>query len=423
MNRWLQVFTNPDLRRKILLVIGILVIYRLLAAIPVPGVDPQAVQDITEGNQFFQLVDTFAGGGFSSVSIVMLSVAPYITSSIIMQLSTVAFPQMKALQKEEGEQGRQQFNQYTRLLTVPLAILQSISIITLFRSQGIVTDLVPLEIITAISVITAGTVTLMWFGEIITNQKIGNGISMIIFAGIISALPNAIQQFSAIYNPQDIPTYILYLVLIVLGIMGIVFVNEGQRNIPISYSKQARQSLSVRSQVENYLPLKVNQAGVIPIIFALSIIFFPTFILQALVQSDQEWIRETSQNLLTVWTDDLFLSIGSFVLVFAFTYFYTSIIFDPHSIAENLQRRGGFITGIRPGEQTAEYLSYVSKRIILFGASFLGVIAVVPFVLTAFTGQEALAIGGTSLLIVVSVVVETMKQLDAQIIVRDYENL
>lgn len=423
MNRWLQVFTNPDLRRKILLVIGILVIYRLLAAIPVPGVDPQAVQDITEGNQFFQLVDTFAGGGFSSVSIVMLSVAPYITSSIIMQLSTVAFPQMKALQKEEGEQGRQQFNQYTRLLTIPLAILQSISIITLFRSQGIVTDLVPLEIITAISVITAGTVTLMWFGEIITNQKIGNGISMIIFAGIISALPNAIQQFSAIYNPQDIPIYILYLALIVGGIMGIVFVNEGQRNIPISYSKQARQSLSVRSQVENYLPLKVNQAGVIPIIFAFSIIFFPTFILQALVQSDQEWLRETSQNLLVIWTDDLFLSIGAFVLVFAFTYFYTSIIFDPHSIADNLQRRGGFITGIRPGEQTAEYLSYVSKRIILFGALFLGIIAVVPFVLTAFTGQEALAVGGTSLLIVVSVVVETMKQIDAQIIVRDYENL
>lgn len=423
MSRWLQVFTNPDLRRKILLVLGILFVYRILAAIPVPGVDPQALQDIAEGNQFFQLVDTFSGGGFSSFSIVMLSVAPYITASIIMQLSTVAFPQMKALQKEEGEQGRQQFNQYTRLLTVPLAILQSISVITLFRSQGIVEDLIPLEIITAISVITAGTVALMWLGEIITNQKIGNGISMIIFAGIISALPNAIQQFSAIYNPQDIPTYILYLVLIVLGIMGIVFVNEGQRNIPISYSKQARQSAMVRSQVDNYLPLKVNQAGVIPIIFALSIIFFPTFILQALVQSDQEWIRETSQNLLTVWTDDLFLSIGSFVLVFAFTYFYTSIIFDPHSIAENLQRRGGFITGIRPGEQTAEYLSYVSKRIILFGASFLGVIAVVPFVLTAFTGQEALAIGGTSLLIVVSVVVETMKQLDAQIIVRDYENL
>jgi preprotein translocase subunit SecY len=332
-------------------------------------------------------------------------------------------PQLKALYKEEGEQGRQKFNLYTRILTVPLGIVQSISMITLFRSQGLVTELSRLELVTAVAVITAGTVLLMWIGEFITNQNIGNGISLIIFAGIIAGFPAFLNQFLINFQRSEIPTYAIYLVITLLIIYAIIYVTEGQRNIPISYSKSARSVSMVRSHVDTYLPLKVNQAGVIPIIFAVSLMVFPQVLLQFLSQTSIEWIVPTATSLLSLWLNPTFYASAYFVLVFVFTYFYTSIIFEPQSIAENLQRQGGFITGVRPGQKTADYLSYVSNRIILFGALFLSSIAVLPFIMTGFTGDQTLAIGGTSLLIVVSVVLETMKQIDSQIITRDYDHL
>lgn len=423
MNRWLYVFKLPELRSKIIAVLGLLVAYRALASVPVPGVDVEAIRQFTEGNQLFQLFDLFSGGGFSSFSIVMLGVGPYITASIVMQMFTMIVPQLKALYKEEGEQGRQKFNQYTRLLTVPLGIFQSISMITLFRSQGLIQDLSRLETITAIAVITAGTVLLMWIGELITDKNVGNGISLLIFAGIIAGFPGFVNQFVINFQQSEIPTYTLYGVIALAIIYAIIFVTEGQRNIPISYSKQARTASMVKTHVDTYLPLKVNQAGVIPIIFAVSLMVFPQVAFQFFAQSGIEWLVPTATYMLNLWNNQVFYAIAYFVLVFAFTYFYTSIIFEPQSIAENLQRQGGFITGIRPGKKTADYLAYVSNRIILFGALFLSTIAVLPFVMTGFTGDQSLAIGGTSLLIVVSVVLETMKQIDSQIIVRDYENL
>ncbi len=423
MNRWMYVFKLPELRSKIIAVLGLLVAYRVLASIPVPGVDVETIRQFTEGNQLFQLFDLFSGGGFSSFSIVMLGVGPYITASIVMQLFTVILPPLKALYKEEGEQGRQKFNQYTRLLTVPLGIFQSISMITLFRSQGLIQELSRLEIITAITVITAGTVLLMWIGELITDKNVGNGISLIIFAGIIASFPGFVNQFRINFQQSELPTYALYAVISAAIIYAIIFVTEGQRNIPISYSKQARTVSMVKTRVDTYLPLKVNQAGVIPIIFAVTLMIFPQVIFQFGAQSGISWLVPISTSLLLLWSNQVFYAIAYFVLVFAFTYFYTSIVFEPQSIADNLQRQGGFITGIRPGQKTADYLSYVSTRIILFGALFLSTIAVLPFIMTGFTGDQSLAIGGTSLLIVVSVVLETMKQIDSQIIVRDYENL
>lgn len=422
MKRWLHIVKIPELRNKLLLVLGLLIIYRLIASVPIPGVDIERIANFANSNQIFGLLDVFSGGGFSNFSLVALGVGPFITASIIMQLFTMVIPALKQLYKEEGEQGRQVFNQYTRMLTVPLAIVQGMSTLTLLRSQDVIQDISSLQVITIIALMTAGTVGLMWIGEIITKQNVGNGISLIIFAGIIAGLPTTLRQFFINFERGDIPLYLVYVALILGVIYAIVFITEGQRNIPISYSKKSRGSL-VNAQVDTYLPLKVNQAGVMPIIFAVSLVLFPQVLASMLQQTGIQWLVSVATAINSFLSNQVAYASVYFVLVLVFTYVYTTIVFEPKAVAENLQKQGGFVTGIRPGEKTAQYLQYVSNRIILFGAIFLGIVAVLPFVVTGFTGNQSLAIEGTSLLIVVSVILETMKQIESQIIVRDYDRL
>lgn len=422
MKRWLYIAKIPELRNKLILVLSLLIVYRLIASVPIPAIDVSRIKEFASSNQIFGLLDIFSGGGFSNFSLVALGVGPHITASIIMQLFTMVIPSLNRLYKEEGEQGRQVFNQYTRMLTVPLAIVQGMSTLTLLRSAGVIQEITSLQVIIVIALMTAGTMGLMWLGEIITNQKVGNGISLIIFAGIISSLPTTINQFRVNYNQADIPTYLLYLVIILAVIYAIIFITEGQRNIPISYSKKSRGVL-VNSQVDTYLPMKVNQAGVMPIIFAVSLVLFPQVLANLLLQTKIDWVVNIANNVNSFLANQVAYATLYFVLVLIFTYVYTTIVFEPKAVAENLQKQGGFVTGIRPGEKTAQYLQYVSNRIIIFGAIFLGLIAVLPFIMTGFTGNQSLAIGGTSMLIVVSVILETMKQIDSQIIIRDYESL
>ncbi|MEY3471292.1 MAG: hypothetical protein RLZZ223_642 [Candidatus Parcubacteria bacterium] len=422
MKRWLYIAKIPALRNKLILVLALLVVYRLVAAVPIPGIDVESIKSFTESNQIFGLLDVFSGGGFSNFSLVALGVSPYITASIIMQLFTMVIPSLNRLYKEEGEQGRQVFNQYTRMLTVPLAIIQSMSTLTLLRSQNIIQDITSIQVITIIALMTAGTIGLMWLGEIITNQNVGNGISLIIFAGIIASLPTTLSQFILNFNRSNLPLYLLYLVITLAVIYAIIFITEGQRNIPISYSKKSRGAL-VNAQVDTYLPMKVNQAGVMPIIFAVSLVLFPQVISNLLIQTKVSWVVSAATTVNNLLSNQIFYASVYFVFVLIFTYVYTTIVFEPKAVADNLQKQGGFVTGIRPGEKTAEYLQHVSNRIIIFGAIFLGLIAVLPFIMTGFTGNQSLAIGGTSLLIVVSVILETMKQIESQIIVRDYDSL
>lgn len=422
MKRWLHIARIPELRNKLLLVLGLLIVYRLIASVPIPGVDIERIASFANSNQIFGLLDVFSGGGFSNFSLVALGVGPYITASIIMQLFTMVIPALKQLYKEEGEQGRQIFNQYTRMLTVPLAIVQGMSTLTLLRSQDVIQDISSLQVITIIALMTAGTVGLMWIGEIITKQNVGNGISLIIFAGIIAGLPTTLNQFIINFERGDIPLYLVYVALILGVIYAIVFITEGQRNIPISYSKKSRGSL-VNAQVDTYLPLKVNQAGVMPIIFAVSLVLFPQVLASILQQTGIQWLVSVATAINSFLSNQVAYASVYFVLVLVFTYVYTTIVFEPKAVAENLQKQGGFVTGIRPGEKTAQYLQYVSNRIILFGAIFLGIVAVLPFMVTGFTGNQSLAIEGTSLLIVVSVILETMKQIESQIIIRDYDSL
>jgi len=416
-----QIIKIKDLRKKIFFVLGILVIFRIAAAIPVPGIDISRLKSFFEGNQFFGLLNIFSGGALDNLSIVMLGIGPYITSLIIMQLLTMIFPKLKEMYQGAGEQGRQKFNQLTRMLTVPLAILQGYGLLALLQNQNVIDRLDLFSLITNISVVTAGTIFLMWLGELISEKKIGNGISLLIFAGIIAALPTQIRQFYLNFDPSMIPTLIAFLAVAVVVIAGVVFINESQRNIPVSYAKRVRGS-KVYGGVSTYLPLKVNQAGVIPIIFAISILLFPGMLGSFMQLSDEEWLQRIGGSMASFFNTTGFLyGAMYFILVFGFTYFYTAVTFDTKQISENVQKQGGFVPGIRPGSPTAEFLNKVMNRITLVGAISLGFIAVLPFIVQYFTGTATLTIGGTALLIAVSVVLDTMKQIKAQLVMHEYE--
>lgn len=418
----------PELRRRFLIVFGLLLLFRIAAVIPVPGVDPASLQSLFAGNQLFGLLDIFSGGGLSNLSIVMLGVGPYITASIVMQLLTMIIPRLEEMQKEEGDIGRRKINQWTRFLTVPLAALQGFAFINLLQRGGLGgvglpgISLTPWDLAVTIITVTAGTLLLMWLGELITEQGIGNGISLIIFVGIIGSLPQAISQAVLTYTPDLLLSYIGFAVVTVIVIAGVIIVTEGQRSIPVSYAKRVRGNRQFGG-VSTHLPLRVNQAGVIPIIFALSIMLFPGVIANFLLGVDNETVVRGARWVVNLFQDQLFYGLAYFVLVVAFTYFYTSITFDPNQIAENIQKQGGFIPGIRPGRQTAKYLRFIVHRITLTGALFLGLIATLPLMLQAATGITSLTIGGTALLIVVSVVLETMKQVESQITMRQYSNI
>jgi len=358
-----------------------------------------------------------------NISIVMLGVGPYITASIIMQLMTMIFPKLDQMNKEEGEAGRQKFNMITRYLTVPLAIVQSLGMIALLKSQGMMGDLTIFNYAMIVVTATAGTVFLMWLGELITEKGVGNGVSILIFAGIVIALPTSVKQIIATWDPTQALLYLGFLILSILTVAGIVISNEGTRNIPITFARRMRNNTGAGGSVESHLPLKVNQAGVIPIIFAMSIMLFPRMISGALANVNNPTVAGIAGNIADFFANQFYYGLIYFILVVAFTFFYTAVTFDPKSVAENLQRQGGFIANIRPGEPTITYLNYIVNRITLSGALFLGFIAVLPFIVQGMTGIQTLTIGGTGVLIVVSVVIEIIKQIEAQLVMRDYDGL
>jgi preprotein translocase subunit SecY len=413
------IFGDESLRKKILFALGVLVITRVFAMIPIPGVDALRLQSLFSSSEFLSLLNVFSGGGLSNLSIVMLGVGPYISASIIMQLLTVMVPKLKEMNQEEGEAGRKRFTQYSRLLAVPLAVIQGYAFITLLQRQGVLPELAPSVLIIDILVIVAGSMLLMWLGELITEFGIGNGVSLIIFAGIVSQLPATIGQLLFTYDASQLPIYLAGIVITLLVTYGVVLVTEAERPIPITYSKQVRGGRTYGG-LSTYLPLRVNQAGVIPIIFALSILIFPQMILEFLSQSTIASISSASVFLLGVLSNNWFYTSTYFVLVFLFTYFYTAVTFDPDQISTNLQKSGAFIPGVRPGNATAEYIARIITRLTLVGALFLGFIAILPLILRSITGIQALAIGGTALLIVVSVIIDLVKKIDAQASVREY---
>lgn len=415
-----HIFQDKGLRKQILFVLGALVVFRLLSAIPIPGVNQAALSQFLNNSQFFGLLNVFSGGGLSVLSIVMLGVGPYITSSIIMQLLTMMSPNLKAMYTEEGQIGRRKFTQYSRLLTVPLAFAQAFGFIVLLQKQGIVAHLETFALLTNVIVVVAGSLFLMWLGEIMTEFGIGNGLSMLIFAGIVSRIPQAIQQASVAYDPSQLLTYIGILIMGAIVIYGVVVVTEAERAIPVTYAKQVRGG-KVYGGSSTYLPLRLNQAGVIPIIFALSILLLPQMLFAFLANIQGYPVFATiNEGIKNFMANPWFYAIAYFLLVFLFTFFYTAVTFDPQAISENLQKNGAFIPGVRPGQPTAEYLGKVVTRITLVGALFLGLIAVLPPLLHAFTGIQFLTIGGTALLIVVSVVLEMVKKVDAQLSMREY---
>lgn len=418
-----QIWKDHDLRRSILFVLGLLVIFRIAAHIPLPGVDTDALRQFFNSNAILGLLNIFSGGGMTNFSLVALGVSPYITASIIVQLLTMIVPSLEEMSKE-GERGQKRLNQYMRLLTVPLAVLQSYAMIKLLQQsqRGIISAMTTGEYVSTILVLTAGTIFLMWLGELISEKKVGNGVSLIIFAGIVSAIPSAIQRTLATFTPDQILPILAFLILIIITVAGVVIITEGQRNVPVSYAKRVRGN-RMYGGFDTHLPLKVNQAGMIPIIFAISIIMFPTLISQLFLRANSATIKNIAQFVIDTFQNQTVYGVLYFLLVFAFTYFYTAVVFHPHQIAENLQKQGGFIPGIRPGHQTSDYLGYVSSRIMLAGAFSLGLIAVLPLIISPLTGMSNIAVSGASLLIVVSVVLETVRQIDSQLVMRDYEGL
>ena len=413
------IFTEPAIRNRVLFVLGALVVFRALAAIPIPGVDQAVLEQFFANNQFLGLLNIFSGGGLANLSIVMLGVGPFITSSIIMQLLTVMSPQLKSMYSEEGEAGRAKFTQWSRMITLPLAILQGFGFLTLLQSQGVITGLSTFDFVVNVILIVTGSVLLMWIGELATEYGIGNGVSIIIFAGIVASFPATISQLAYTYDPAQLPLYIGF-VLVAIGIVfAVVYMTEAERPVPVTYAKQSRGGKNY-GNTSSFLPLRLNQAGVIPIIFALSIILFPQMVLNILSAFNLPWVPRANEIVTGFINNQVAYGITYFVLVFLFTFFYTAVTFDPDAMAKNLQRNGAFIPGIRPGNSTAEYLGNVVTRLTLVGAIFLGFIAVLPVGMQILTGVAALAIGGTAVLIVVNVVLDILRRLDAQISLREY---
>jgi preprotein translocase subunit SecY len=417
----LNAFRAPDIRRRILVVLGLLIVFRFLAAVPVPGIDRSQLEQFLAGNPLFGLLNLFSGGGLSNFSVIALGMNPYINASIIMQLMQGVVPSLQALSRE-GEYGRNKITQYTRYLSVPMAMLQAYGFLALLNANGVLTgrfDLGSFDTLTQIATLTAGAITLMWIGELITERGIGNGISFIIFAGIVSRAPAAIGAFTV--NP-NIPGLIAFGVMAVLAVAVIIYIQEGQRRIPIQYASRVRGRRMYQGG-QTFLPLRVNQAGVIPIIFAVSILLFPVQLATYFTASDIPIVRDIANGIVTLLGGHSVLYVVLyFLLTIGFTYFYTAFTFKPDETAEQLRKNGGFIPGIRPGRPTQEYLARVVSRITFAGALFLGIVAVLPtFVGILFPDLGAIGLGGTSLLIVVSVVVETMKQIEAQLMMRNYE--
>lgn len=409
---------SPDIRRKLATTAGILIVFRLVAHIPAAGIDRESLAALFLGSPLLSLLDVFSGGTLANFSIMALGLTPYINASIIMQLMTYVVPRLEELSKE-GEYGQEKINQYTRFLTVPLASLQAFGMYTLLRGQGIIPTLSPASLLALVVSMAAGSMFAVWMGELITEYGISNGISFLIFAGIVARLPVALGQSVAVITTQDLLRVGIFLVLAVVIIGLIVFMNEATRQIPVNYARRVGRAAAVSS----YLPLRLNQAGVIPIIFAVSLVLMPSLISQFLSGVPNAKVSQLAAQVTSSFNPQSFLyNAVYFLLVFGFTYFYTSIVFNPEKISENLQKNGGFIPGIRPGSQTTKYLGNVLNRITLVGALFLGLIAILPSFFQGAVGVANLAIGGTGILIVVSVVLEFTREIEAQLVMKRYES-
>lgn len=414
------VITDGALMKRIGFIVLALALFRVLAAIPVPGIDAFQLEQFFQNNQFLGFLNIFSGGGLSSLSIVMLGVGPFITASIIMQLLTIVFPTLKSMYQEEGDIGRKRFTQYARLLTVPLAAVQGFSFLFLLENQGVVAALSPFTFAENLLIIISGSVLLMWLGELMTEFGVGNGMSILIFAGIVAQLPQTISQLAFSFDPSQIPLYFTFGIAALLVTYGVVIISEAERPVPVTYARAGAARGQNQSAVSTYLPLRLNQAGVIPIIFALSILLFPQLVLNFLSQANFGALSSLAQTFLSLPFGAFIYGASYFVLVFLFTFFYTAVTFDPARVADNLQKSGAFVPGVRPGNQTSEYIGRVITRITLVGALFLGVVAVLPLIMQGLTGFSALAIGGTALLIVVSVVLDIVRKVDAQVSLREY---
>lgn len=426
MISWLQklilIFKDRQLRGKVLFVLGVLLVFRLAANIPVPGVDLETLRRFFSGNQFIGLLNLFTGGALSNFSIVMLGLGPYITATIILQLLTMIFPQLEKMYKEEGPEGRQKFNQWARILTVPMAALQGYGMLVLFQRQGVIPTLDLLTTISSVMTITGGAVFLMWLGELISEKGIGNGVSILIFAGIIARTPTEIRNLIFTTSSSQIPSILFFFIVSLVIIAGVVLITEARRNIPVSYAKRVRGN-RMYGGVSTYLPVMINPAGVMPIIFALSILLFPNMVVNFVAAGGNQGIARIARSLVSFLQNAWVHGVLFFILVGGFTYFYTAVTFDPKVIANNLQKMGGFVPGIRPGANTAKFLHKILYRVLFIGALFLGVIAVSPSIVQGLTGVQAFRflIGGTAVLIVVSVILETWRELKAQMEMREYE--
>jgi preprotein translocase subunit SecY len=415
-------FKIPELRGKILFTVAIIAVYRLGSHLPVPGVDFNAVQNYLQNpaqdtSGAFTLINLFSGGALTQFAIFALGIMPYITSSIIMQLLGVVIPRLEQLQKE-GETGRKKIQQYTRYITVFLALLQSASIVQLAHNKGILPidifpGLTPGRFALAVLTLTAGTALIMWLGELITQRGVGNGMSILIFSAIVSTLPS---EGANILRVNKLPMFVLVCFLGLLIVVAVIFVEQAQRRIPVQYAKRMVGRKMYGGQ-STYIPLKVNQAGVIPIIFASSLLYIPV-LLSSIV--NKPWLTDITERFARTGSHPLYI-ISYFLLIIGFAYFYNSIAFNPVDTADNMKKYGGFIPGIRPGRQTAEHLNYILTRITLPGALFLGAVAILPFIALAAGNVQQFPFGGTSILITVGVGLETMKQIESQLLMRNYE--
>ncbi len=429
------IFTNKDIRNKVLFVLGIIALFRFLSTVPIPGVSTKALERMLEGNSFLEALGAFSGGGFSHMSILLIGVMPYITASIVFNLATYAVPKLKEMQQEGGDEGRRRIANYSRLLSVPLAAIQAFGMLKLSQHTGVIDqNMTNFQFFSLIMIVTAGSVLLMWLGELISEFGVGNGVSLIIFAGIVSSMPGkllALKEKAFKFNTETgafegisdmLPIYIAIILFIILMIYFIVFVQEAERPIPINHASQSRGVSMVRS-MSSSIPIKLNMAGVIPLIFAVALMVIPRTISAVLTSFDKGYdgIFKTLSEYFT-YGNPVYVIIY-FLFVFFFTFFYTTMVFEPKRISENLQNSGAFIPGVRPGEETVAHLEKVVTRTTFIGAAFLSIIAITPFLIQWILkdNNSAIAIGGTSILIMVSVAVDLVKKIDGMITMSEYK--
>ena len=414
-----NIFKNKTTRNKIIFTLAILALFRFTAHIPAPGIDRQSLQAIFNSSQFLTLLDVFSGGTLANFSIMAVGLSPYISASIIMSMLSFILPQMEALSKE-GEYGRQKINQYTRLITIPLAAVQSIGLISLLNSQGLLVISDPFQIISIVITLSAGTMLIMWLGDLITEYGVGNGVSILIFAGIIARLPISFIQTATTVDAGSISNLLVFAGLSFALIYIIVKTTQAERKVPITYARRSQRTSSTSRS--NHLPLKLNQAGVIPIIFAVSLMLIPSMVANGLAGVDNPTIQQISSFVIANFNQDgFFFNFFYFFLILGFTYFYTAITFNPEKIADQLKKSGAFIPGVRPGNSTAHYLSFILNRTTLAGGVILGLIAITPTIFAQITNITSISMGGTGLLIVVSVILETTKSVESQLVMHNYD--